>query len=56
MARNRNTFAKREREIAKKRKAEEKREFRRKKKELASGSVESEDTDIAAPEEEEPEQ
>ena len=43
MAKDRNTFAKRQREVEKKRKAEEKRERRRKKKEQAD-----EPTDVAA--------
>jgi hypothetical protein len=40
MGRDRNTFAKRQREVEKKRKAEEKRERRRKKKEEAEQTPE----------------
>jgi hypothetical protein len=40
MSKDQNSFAKRQREIAKKRKAEEKRERRRKRKEQASATIE----------------
>ena len=50
MARKRNTFAKRQREIAKKQKAAEKRERRWAKKELKAKQEESEALGVLSPE------